>query len=150
MVLTILLLTATVIGLYISVQNKKTTPLLLTIALIVGLLLALFPVKELEIKGIYFYMASLIAVFLYGITLRSKAIIPRMIFLFIPASMFIYWLWHYQHWNGNTSVALWFTIILALMGLYYRRVLRKEWGMILIISMDALTLIIENLLKQFS
>lgn len=150
MILTILLLFAAAIGLYLSISTQRITPILLTLILIGGLLLALFPLKEFEIKGIYFYMASLIPIFIYGFTLKSKAIIPRMIVLLMPASMFTYWLWHDQHWHGNTSFALYFTVILAIVSIIYRKELRKEWGMLLIISMDAITLIIENLLKQLS
>jgi len=150
MIITILLLTAAAIGLYLSISTQKLTPILLTIILITGLLLALFPVKEFEIKGIYFYMASLVPVFIYGFTLKSISIVPRMIIMLMPASMFTYWLWHDQHWHGNTSFALYITVILATTGLFYKRELKKEWGMLLIISMDAITLIIENLLKQLS
>lgn len=150
MTLTILLLATAAVGLYLSISTQKITPILLTLVLIAGLLLALFPVKEFKIKGIYFYMASLVPIFIYGFTLKSKAIIPRMIVLLMPASMFTFWLWIENHWHGNTSFVLYFTAILATSGLFYKRELKKEWGFLLIIAMDSITLIIENLLKQFS
>jgi hypothetical protein len=150
MFLTILLLASTIIGIVLSIKTERITSILLTLGLVAGLLLALFPVKELEIPGVYFYMLSLIAVFIYGFTRRGMSIIPRLILLLLPASMFIFWLWTENHWHGNTHFLLGLTVLLSFLGLFYKRDLRREWGLLLIIFMDAVTLIIENLLKQLS
>jgi len=148
MIFTLLLLSSAAIGLYLSVRSQNPIPVLLTLILIAGLLLAVFPVKEFEIRGIYFYMASLIPVFIYGFSLKRKGIIPRLIILLIPASMFTYWLWQEQHWHGNTILLPVLTLFLTVIGLFFKRDLKREWGMLIIISMDALTIIIENLLKH--
>lgn len=150
MFLNILLMATAIIGFYLSIRTNKLLPILITLGLATGILLTLFPVKEIKIPGIYFYMGALIGVFIYGFTSKSKSIVAKFILLLMPASMFTFWLWTENHWNGDTSLALWFTLVLSGLSLFYKKELRKEWGMLIIISMDAITLIIENLLKQFS
>lgn len=150
MFLTILLLSSAIIGLIFSIKTERIPPILLTLGLIAGLLLALFPIKELEIPGVYFYMLSLVAVFIYGFTKKGIATLPKIILLLIPASMFAFWLWTENHWHGNTNFLLGLTVLLSALGIFYKRDLRREWGIIIIIFMDALTIIIENLLKQLS
>ena len=147
MILKILLGLAAAFAIYWTIKTKKTFPAIITIGMIIGIVLAFFPSDAIKIPGFYIYMAFTALAFIYGLTVKEKQIIARLIICLMAASIFAYWLWVMNHWHGNTLLFPIFTLLVVVVGIFSKAKLKNELGFLTILAVDAIAIIIENWLK---
>ena len=148
MILKTLIGLAATFALIWTIKMKKTFPTIITLGMIVGIALILFPSKTIQIPGFYVYMGFVALAFIYGFTVKEKKIGARIIIVLMSASIFAYWLWVLNHWHGNTVLAPIFVLLVGVVGTFSKAKLKNELGFLTILAVDAIAIIIENLMKN--
>lgn len=148
MILKILVGLAAIFALIWTIKMKKTFPTIITLGMIVGIALILFPSKTIQIPGFYVYMGFVALAFIYGLTVKEKKIGARIIIGLMSASIFAYWLWVLNHWHGNAVLAPIFVLLVGVVGIFSKAKLKNELGFLTILTVDAIAIIIENLMKS--
>jgi len=147
MILKILLGLAAVFALVWTIKTKKTFPAIITVGMILGIVLALFPSRIIQTPGFYVYMGFVALAFIYGLTVKEKKIGARIIISLMSALIFAYWLWVLNHWHGNAVLAPIFVLLTGVAGIISKAKLKNELGFLIILVVDAITIIIENWMK---
>ena len=147
MILKILLGLAAAFAIYWTIKTKKTFPAIITIGMIIGIVLAFFPSEAIQTPEFYIYMAFTALAFIYGLTVKEKQIIARLIICLMSASILAYWLWVLNHWHGNTVLFPIFTLLVVVIGVFSKAKLKNELGFLTILAVDAIVILIENWLK---
>jgi hypothetical protein len=147
MILKALLLLAVAFALYWTIKTKKIFPAIITLGMIVGVLLTLFLSKTVENSGIYVYMGFVALAFIYSFTVKDTKIGSRIIIALMSASIFTYWLWVVNHWHGNEMLAPILVLVVGLAAILGKAKLKMELGFLTILTVDAILIIIEHLLK---
>ena len=143
----ILLELSAVFAIYWIMNTKKLLPSIISIALIIGVIIALYPSLQNQFNDFYVYMASCLLAVFYGVYMLSKNRFGAYIIVSMAGGVFLYWLWVINHWHGNVLVAPAVRLIAGAVGLIGRAKLRNELGFLVILAMDAFVLILEELLK---
>ncbi len=115
--------------------------------LIVSTMLVLFTTKAIQPYGLHTYMVFVAMAFVYGFTVKNKKIGSRIIICLMSASIFVYWLWTFNHWHGNTALLPIVTVATGLTAIISRAKLKNELGFLTILAADAVVILIENWLK---
>lgn len=115
--------------LYWIIRTKKTFPTVITLGMIVGIILALFPSKTIQTPGFYIYMGFVVLAFIYGLTAKEKKTGTRLTICLMSASIFAYWLWELNHWHGNAVLAPIFTLLVALVSIISKVKIEKRIGL---------------------
>lgn len=147
MILKLILLLASAFALYWTIRTKKIFPAIITMGMIAGVLLALFLPATIMFYGIYVYMGFVVLSIINGLTLKNREIWPRVIIVLMSAFIFIYWLWVLNHWHGNEVLAPIAALIIGLAGIITKAKLKNELGFLVILSADAVAIIMEHLMK---
>ncbi|MCD4747353.1 MAG: hypothetical protein K8R58_13725 [Bacteroidales bacterium] len=147
MILKILIGLAAVFAIVWTINTEKTFPTIITVGMILGIVLALFPSKTIQIPGFYVYMGFVALAFIYGLTVKEKKIWVRIIISLMSVSIFAYWLWVLNHWHGNAVLAPIFVLLIGIAGIISKAKLKNELGFLIILAIDAITIIIENWMK---
>ena len=147
MILKILLVLASVFALYwaVKIKNRKIT--FITLGMIAGIILTLFPTKTIQTYGFYVYMVFVALSFIYGLTMKEKKITDKLIICLMSASIFTYWLWVLNHWHGNTLLFAILALLVGVVGVISKAKLKNELGFIIILGIDAIAIILENWMK---
>lgn len=127
--------------------NNKITNIILA-GMFAGIILVQFPSEEMTVAGIKIYMVFVLAVFFYGVIIKGKKIVPRMIIIVMAASMFAYWLWTLNHWHGNTVLLPVLAFLTGILTFFRIKELKPELGFLIILWIDALDSMVEHLLKS--
>lgn len=143
----IILEIAALFALYWTIRTKKIFPAIISIAMIIGIVLVLYPDIQNKFYGLYVYMAACAAAMIYGITKLNRNRISAYVIILMSTSMFLHWLWITQHWHGNTLVFPGIVLLAGGVGLILRAGLRNELGFLIILTADAIAIILENMLK---
>lgn len=144
----ILLGLAVVFAVYWMFKTKKLIPALISLGMIVGIIMIIFPSLSIMIPGFYIYLAFVALAFIYGIAAKSKRVGERIVICLMSASIFTYWLWVLNHWHGNEFLALVLIVLTALVGLVSKAKLKDETGFLAIILIDAIARILEVMVKS--
>jgi len=144
----ILLGLASAFALYWIFKTKKLIPALISLGMIVGITMVIFPTLAIVVPGFYVYMGFVAVAFIYGLTAKSKNIGERIIICMMSIPLFLYWLWVLNHWHGNLIFAPILVIITALIGLVSKAKLKNETGFLAIILVDAVAIILEIMIKS--
>ena len=147
MIFKILLGLAAAFALFQTIKTKKIFPAIITLGMIVGIVVALFLSKTLQLPGLYLYMAFVALAFIYGLTAKDKKTGARIIISLMSASIFAYWLWVLNHWHGNTVLFPIFVLLVFVAGIIGKVKLKNELGFVIILAVDAIAIIIENWMK---
>lgn len=147
MILKILIGLGAAFALYWTIKTKKTFPAVITLGMIAGIVLALFPSGTIQLSGLYIYMGFVVLAFIYGLTVKDKNIWERLTICFMSASIFVYWLWVLNHWHGNVVLAPIFALLVAAGGVIGKVKLKNEWGFMALLLVDAIAILIENWMK---
>lgn len=147
MILKTLLGLAAVFGIYWAIRQKKTLPLIITIGMVIGIAMAFCPSVVVKTYGFYVYMGFTALAFIYGATLKEKKILSRVIICLMSGSIFLYWLWALNHWHGNTMLLPILTLLTVLTAFLTRPKLKSELGFLTILTIDAITIILEMWMK---
>ena len=147
MILKIILGLAAIFAIIWSIRTKKIFPITITAGMTLGIVLVFFPSRAIQTPGFYVYMGFVALAFIYGLTVKEKTIWARIIISLMSASIFAYWLWVLNHWHGNTVLFPIFTLLIGTVGIFSKVKLKNELGFLIILAVDAIAIIIENLLK---
>ncbi len=145
--LKILLALASVFAIYWSVRTKKTFPTIITLGMIVGIVLVFFPSVKINMIGFYVYMVFVALAFFYALIMANLKLGTRIIIVLMSVSIFLYWLWVLNHWHGNTVLFPIFTLLVGVVAVISKVKLKNELGFIIILTVDAIAIIIENWMK---
>lgn len=137
-----------IFAVYWIFKTKKLIPVLISLGMIVGIIMVIFPALSIVMPGFYIYLGFVVITFVYGITAKSKSIGERIVISLMSASIFIYWLFALNHWHGNLIFAPIIVILTALVGLLSKAKLKYEMGFLTILAVDAIAIIIEILVKS--
>lgn len=146
MILKLSLLLLSLIALIVTFRTNSRYTNIIVVGMVAAVILVQFP--GLVIPGIILYMGFVAAAFAYGLLLKDKPLIPKIIISVMAASMFLYWLWMLNHWHGNTLLFPVLALLTGIVGLVYKKDLKPQWGFLLILWVDALDSVIEILLKS--
>ncbi len=97
----ILLGLAAAFAVYWIFKTKKLVPALISIGMIVGIVMVIFPSLALVVPDLYIYLGFVAIAFIYGLTVKAKNFGERLVICLMSAGIFIYWLWVLNHWHGN-------------------------------------------------
>ncbi len=126
-------------------ENKQL--FIISIGLIVAIVLALFPFKPVQLAGIGIYFVFVALVFMYGLTSNQLQMKAKIVICLMSASIFIYWLWVLNHWHGNEVLLPFFVMLVGVAGLLTKAKLKDESGILIILSTDAVAIILEHWTK---
>ncbi|NOR86409.1 MAG: hypothetical protein GQ527_02245 [Bacteroidales bacterium] len=144
----ILLELSAVFAIYWIMKTKKLLPSIISSALIIGIIVALYPSLQNQFNDFYVYMASCLLAIIYGIYMLSRNRFGAYIIVLMSGGVFLYWLWVINHWHGNALVGPAITLIAGAVGLIGRAKLRNELGFLVILAMDAGLLLLEAWMKR--
>ena len=147
MILKILLGLAAAFALFWTLRTKKIFPAVITLGMIVGILFAFCPVRSIQLPGIYIYMVFVAMAFVYAVVIKDKSVVARIVIALMSVATFAFWLWVLNHWHGNVLLAPIVVLLVGLAGIISRAKLKNELGFLVIMAVDAITLIIENWMK---
>ena len=147
MFLKILLGLAAAFAIFWTIKTKKTFPAIITLGMIVGIVLALCPSVTIQTPGIYLYMGFVALATIYGLTVKGKKTGTRIIIVLMSVSIFAYWLWVLNHWHGNVLLPPIIVLLTGVAGILSKANLKNELGFLIILAVDAIAVIIENLVK---
>lgn len=147
MVLRIIIELAALFALFWTIRVRKVFPAVITLGMIAGIILFLFPVYDIPFSGIYIYMFFIAMLLIYTMTQKSMNMISKILLGFIAASIFAYWLWVSNHWHGNTLFFPVITLVSGAGALVSKAKLKNELGIIVILMADALAILIEYFFK---
>lgn len=63
---------AAAFALFLTIKTKKIFPAIVTLGMIAGIVLVLFPPTAVQTPGFYVYMAFIALAFIYGLTAKNK------------------------------------------------------------------------------
>jgi hypothetical protein len=147
MILKLILSLACAFAFYWSIKTKKIFPVLLTIGLIAGVLLALLLPVTGMVYGIYVYLGFVVLCIVYGLTIKEIQLWPRVIIILMSGFIILYWLWVLNHWHGNEVLLPIAALIVGMAGIVTKAKLKNELGFLVILAADALAIIAEHLMK---
>lgn len=147
LVIHIILEVAALFALYWTIRTKKLVPAIVSIAMIIGIILVLFPTIQNKFDGLYVYMAACVIAMIYGLTKLNGNRISAYIIILMSTSIFLYWLWVTEHWHGNTLILPGIALVAGGFGLISRAKLKNELGFLIILGADAIAILLEQLLK---
>jgi len=140
----ILLELSAVFAIYWIMKTKKLLPSIISVALIIGVIIALYPGLQNQFNDFYVYMASCLLALMYGVYMLGKNKFGAYIIVIMAGSIFLYWLWVINHWHGNVLVAPAVALIAGAVGLIGQARLRNELGFLAILAMDAALIFLEH------
>jgi hypothetical protein len=138
----ILLAMAALFAIYWTFRIKKVIPMIINIGMVIGIIMVLIPVLNLLEAGIYTYIGFAVLGFYHGLADRNRKLIDRLIICLMTATISLYWLWLLNHWHGNTLLAAAFVLLVGLAGILTKTKLREELGFLVIIAVDAISILI--------
>jgi len=144
MILSIIIGSAAAFGLFWTIKTKKIFPATITLGMVVGIVLVLFPATIVKMPGFYIYMAFVALAIIYGVIVKEKKIGERIVITLLSASIFMYWLWVINHWHGNAVLFAILAFMVGLVAIFRRMNFKTELGFLLILFADSIAIIIEN------
>ena len=140
----VLLALAGVFAVLWTFRIKKVIPMVINFGMAISILLVLIPALKLVSIGLYIYMGFLVMAFFYGLADKNRKLEDRLVISLMSAGLFAYWLWMLNHWHGNTSLAAMFVLLVALAGIITRAKLKNELGFIVIMAVDAISILLSS------
>ena len=131
-----------IFAVYWTFRIKKVIPMVINFGMALGILLVLIPALQLFMVGLYIYMGFVVLAFFYGLADKKRTWNSRMVICLMSAGIFAYWLWHLNHWHGNTILLPIFVLLVALAGIITRAKLRSEFGFLAMIAADAVAILL--------
>jgi hypothetical protein len=66
----------------------------------------------------------------------------------MSASIFVCWLWTFNHWHCNTALLPIVTLVTRIAAIIIKAKLKNELGFLTLLVTDAIAILIENLLNK--
>lgn len=138
----ILIIAAAVFAIYWTFRINKVMPMVINLGMVLGIAILMIPQLKLFETGLYIYLGFLVMAFFYGLADRDRSLIDRLVVCLMSAGIFLFWLWTMNHWTGNTTYMPVFVLLIALAGILTKTRLRNELGFLVIITMDAIAILL--------
>ena len=138
----ILLALAAAFAIYWTFNIKKVIPMVINFGMALGILLVLIPALKLFTVGIYIYLGFVALAFFYGLADKNRKYEARLVISLMSAGIFAYWLWHLNHWHGNTTLAPILVLLVALAGIFTKAKVKSEFGFLVILAVDAIAILL--------
>lgn len=148
MLLNIFIASGALFATYWAFRIKKIFPAIITAVMVLGTALVILASGELQMTGFYMYLGGAILAFFYGVFAPGKNVPARIIICLMAATIFTYWLWVLNHWHGNTLLSPIFILAVAFTGIVSKAKLRNELGFLTIITVDAISILVETWMKE--
>lgn len=146
-ILKLILLTGSLAALVLTFRSNSLMTNLITLGMLVAVVLVQF--SETIKTGLLVYLVFVFMALLYGVLVKERVLMARLVMILLPALMFAYWLWLLNHWHGNTALLPILALAAGGWGIVHREALKKEWGFLIILLVDAVDSTIENLINFF-
>ncbi len=146
MIIYLLLILAGLFAIYWTYKTRKLFPGIISIGMVAGIVMVLLKCDTIQLPGLYVYMAFVILAFIYGLIAKRKSFVTRLTICMMSASIFTYWLWVLNHWHGNTLLVPIFALLIFAAGLLSNAKLKYEWGFVVILAADAVSIILEKIM----
>ncbi len=143
----IILALAALFAVFWTFRINKVIPMVINIGMALGVVIVLIPALKLFTPGLYIYLGFVGLAFFYGLADLNRALVARLVICLMTTGIFLYWLWHMNHWHGNTILILVFVLLVGLAGIITKAKLKNELGFLTIIAVDAIVLLLS---AQFS
>lgn len=147
LILHIILELAALFALFWTLRTKKLFPGIISILMIIGIVLVLYPDIQNKLYGLYVYMAACALAMTYGFQQLKANKLSAYLIIIMSTSMFVHWLWITNHWHGNTLIFPFITLIAGGVAIFSKSRMKNELGFLVILAADAVAVILENLLK---
>lgn len=147
LILHIILELAALFALFWTLRTKKLFPGIISILMIIGIVLVLYPDIQNKFYGLYVYMAACALAMAYGFQQLKANKLSAYLIIIMSTSMFVHWLWITNHWHGNTLIFPFITLIAGGVAIFSKSRMKNELGFLVILAADAIAVILENLLK---
>jgi hypothetical protein len=141
----ILLILASLFAIYWIFRTRQILPTIISIGMILGFALVIFPSETLKTAGLSVYLGFVTLAFAYTFIAKGKNLKERVIIALMSASILVYWIWAMNHWHGNTMLLAILTLITAAAGIMFEAKLRNELGFLVILAADAISILLEKL-----
>jgi hypothetical protein len=138
----IIIVLAAMFAVYWTFRIDKLVPKVVNIGMTLGVILVITPALQLFTVGMYIYLGFVILAFFFGLADKKRKLIDRLVICLMTAGMFLFWLWHLNHWHGNTILMPVFVLIIAMVGALSKAKLRNEFGFLAIIVADAIAVLL--------
>jgi len=138
---------ASLFALFWIFRTRQIFPAFVSAAMIISIILVLYPSIQNYFDGLYIYMTACLLAFMYGVYKLRNGNLPALIIMGSSASILLYWLWVINHWHGNTLIFPAITLIIGGVAILSRARVKNELGFLVILIADAITIILEEMLK---
>jgi hypothetical protein len=133
---------AAAFAIFWTFRIKKVIPMVINFGMALGILLVLIPDLKLFTVGLYIYLGFVGLAFFYGLADKNRKYEDRLVICLMSAGIFAYWLWHLNHWHGNTTLLPIFVLLVAVGGIITRAKVKSEFGFLVILGVDAISILL--------
>ncbi len=148
LILKTIMVLAAAVGLALAIKNKKMFAAIITAGMSVGIALVLIPAGKVQFAGFVIYIGFVALAFVYGLLVKERNRLARIVVSLMFVSIFLYWLWTLNHWHGNTLLFPIFTLLVFIFAIAKKVNLKTEFSFIVILVADAVVIIIEHWMKS--
>lgn len=134
-------------SIYWNIKVKLPCIAVISLGMILGILLVVFPFENPFTPGLYTYLFFTLLAFGYGLLRTGVELWPRIIIILMSLFIFTYWIWVMNHWHGNTALLPILTLVVAAVAIITKAKLKKELAFLVILAADAISLLIEAWIK---
>lgn len=128
-------------------KESKLILNLITLAMVIGVFIAISVTDSIRHIGIYIYLAAVIMAFVYGLLASHLKMTARVIVCLMSVFILVYWIWVLNHFHGNEHILPYLVVMVGIYGFQTKANLKHEIGILVILSADAIALIVENWMK---
>lgn len=139
------LILASLFAIYWIFRTRKILPSIISIGMIMGVALIMFPSEAMKTVALRVYLGFVFLAFAYPLIAKGKKLEERIIIALMSASIMVYWIWVLNHWHGNTVILAILTLVVGATGIIFKAKFRNELGFLVILSADAISIILEKI-----
>lgn len=131
-----------------AIKINKSRITIISIGLVLGIALSIIS-EKLFFPGLAIYVFSCLVMVFYAFFIIKRKFIIRLLIALPPALMSLFWIWRYNHWHGNTLIAPIVVLCIVLIIISGKFKIKQEAGLLVLITFDAITVIAEQLMKNY-
>jgi hypothetical protein len=138
----IVIVLAAMFAVYWTFRIDKLIPKVVNMGMALGVILVIVTALQLFTVGMYVYLGFVVLAFFHGLADKNRKLIDRLVICLMTTGIFLFWLWHLNHWHGNTILLPVFVLIMAMIGALSKAKLRNEFGFLAVIVADAIAILL--------
>lgn len=138
----VIIVLAALFAVYWTFRIDNLIPKVVNIGMALGVILVIVTALQLFTVGMYIYLGFVVLAFFHGLADKKRKLIDRLVICLMTAGIFLFWLWHLNHWHGNTILLPVFVLIMAMIGALSKAKLRNEFGFLAVIVAHAIAILL--------